>query len=270
MSNDNLSDYIKQINETFGPANKCFGKEFRLNFPANDLESFLKGLEEEKFGLFNRSVVFFRIHMEPLFYLIDEDTNKADDPIKFLYPHVWSKLAFSIIFSIIDTITTERYLPISEFLSNRFESIKTKDDIEKLCAEYNKNYATRSRLINFYNSYLGEDDKKDIVESYMAEGEKRIEKIERVISDIYGKVRSGFLHNMGMTAPYHEGITFSESEQDEIVICKNLSPSQFLFYSWKAIFKFFGYKSEINTNFLEEEMKSGKTIKGTKISFPLA
>jgi hypothetical protein len=44
MENDNLNDYTKQIEETFGPANKCFGKEIRLNFPANDLDNFLSNL----------------------------------------------------------------------------------------------------------------------------------------------------------------------------------------------------------------------------------
>jgi len=265
-----LEDYVRQIIETFGPTNKCFGGLYRLNFNEDDLRVFLGTLKKDKvkFKLFNQSVMFFSIHMKAIYSLIDKDITKTNNIIEGLYPHVWSKLALSIIFSIINEITKEPYKSFRQFLLDDFKPIRTKRELEKIYNTYNKNYPSITKILGkFYEDYLDKDDKNRIIKGYMPEEKKKLKSIKEIIGDMYGRMRSGFLHNMGMTIPFHRDATFSLGRK-YIKISENLSLSQFLFYSWKAIFRFFGYEKNIESKFTEEEIKNGRTLNGKSLSFP--
>jgi hypothetical protein len=84
---------------------------------------------------------------------------------------------------------------------------------------------------------------------------------------LWGEVRSGFIHDVGIESIYNESTVFSidKKRPDIILVHRNLSMSHFLYFSWKAIFRDLGYKGNINFNFTKEEMDKRETVEGTKI-----
>jgi len=118
---------------------------------------------------------------------------------------------------------------------------------------------------------LEQEEIDQIVKYYLGEkrsnGELKLNSLEDVIGHLWGEIRSDFIHNIGVESLYNESTTFSinKNKPDTIIVHSNLSMSNFLYLSWKAIFRDLGYIGDLNPKFIEEEMKNRLTIEGTKI-----
>lgn len=271
---DKLVVYIKDI---LGPKNKCLGRDWRMNFSDN-LNIFLSDLPNEKSKKLIRVLGVFRIHMEPIWVLIrKEEKNENRDSFS---GEVWAKVAISIMTSLIDFLTKDTEVPrksFVDFLVENFLRIKNpQKDIKVLSDEHSRQYPPSiiKRIYEFYSAHLDDKDKEEMINKYTTE--RRLERkirsrdLKDVIQDIYNNIRSGFLHGTGLENMYVESEFFtSEDGYKTLTYHQTISASHFLYLSWKAIFRYFGFTGEINSKFTEEEKKSGKTYHGTKISFSL-
>ena len=271
---DKLVVYIKDI---LGPKNKCLGRDWRMNFSDN-LNIFLFDLPDEKRKKLIRILGVFRLHMEPIWVLIRKE-EKNENRGSFS-GEVWAKVAISIMTSLIDFLTKDTEVPRKSFVDFLAENfiirIKNQEDIKILSNEHSQQYPPSiiKRLVEFYSMYLDAKDQEEIVNKYATErrleGKIKIKNLKDVVQDIYNNIRSGFLHGTGLESMYTESEFFtSEDGYKTLTYHQTISVSQFLYLSWKAIFRYFGFTGEIDSKFTEEEKKLGKTYHGTQISFRL-
>lgn len=70
----------------------------------------------------------------------------------------------------------------------------------------------------------------------------KINKMEDVVRQIYGKIRSGFLHNMKFDSLPEDSLVILPEGEGKARLLENLNAGKFIYLSWKAIFRYFGYK----------------------------
>jgi len=245
------------------------GKDWRIIFPENELNKFVSGMSFLERESFSKLLAFFCFHMKPLSRL-----NIKDDTINdFFGPMVWSNFSLVVMMSVLEKYTKGRYKR-KEFLELLIENIpiNSEEQLIMLSAEQRKTNPPPSvlRFSELFSKNLEEKEIDRIIKNYMAEkqssGEIKISSIEEVFKHLWEEVRSGFIHNVGLESIYNESTIFKLSKKPGVItVSDNLSMSNFLFLSWKAIFRHLGYAGEMNSNYTKKEIENRQTVDGTKL-----
>jgi hypothetical protein len=262
---------LGNIHGIFDPGTKCLGKNWRIVFSEKDLVAFVSDLEYSKRESLSSLIAFFGFNMSPLSRLNTEISN--DGLNNFLGPKAWSNFALVIIMSILEKHTKGKY-DRKDFLGILSANLPiiSKEQLVRLSEEQIKTNPPVSvlRFSTLFKNNLEQNEIDKIIKNYRAEKgsniNAKIDSIEAVFKNLWEEVRSGFIHGIGTESIYNEDTIFKLSTMPgTLTVENNLSMSNFLFLSWKAIFRDFGYKGEINSNFTKEELEAGVTANGIKL-----
>ncbi|MDD3940440.1 MAG: hypothetical protein PHQ01_02610 [Candidatus Pacebacteria bacterium] len=233
-------EHINQIQKALGKNNNCLGGNYYFNFSDEELKEFLQNMNSENRDKFNRLVCYYYIYMESLSFLRSYEVTKEDLPIKYLYYNVWSNIAISVIFSLVEkNIPKSKTITFVKFLKNNFEDIKKEGDIDILSAKHKKlNNSIIEHIYSFYCKNLLEEDKKNIEKCF----NKSFKEIIKYY--LYGQIRSGLVHSLNIRSlPQYE--TGFDIKGSAIKVSNELNAEKFIYLSWKAIFKYFGYSKNL-------------------------
>ncbi|MDB5188058.1 MAG: hypothetical protein JWO50_578 [Candidatus Kaiserbacteria bacterium] len=254
-----IKERVAQILEILGPGSKCFGNGWAMDFKnEKELHIFLSQLKSEEIISLGMLLIFFKVIMESVSVLLVEEEGKRRTLPEMFADMAWSNIAIAVMFSIVDKFTKEHAEPrvsFVDFLKNKFDEIKNVDSLEKLAAEHAAQHppSMRARLIWFYSTFLTPEEVQRVVSCYRPSerDDLRINNLDDVIKDLYDKIRNGFLHAAGLdsivtsTIVLKSSVIKNSTGHPVIQMHMNLTPSEILFLSWKAIFASLGYKGEI-------------------------
>lgn len=243
-------EFSKLLKKALGKNNETLpsGGFIKDNYLNEFLTFYEDELSKEDKKEIDRLVNFYYIYTNPLL-LIKEKEQECDimgdyeESIKSITHNIaWSNFICIIIISIIENIVeTKDGEDFIEFLSKN-TPIKNKKELKKLSKDHGeKNPGYQRKVILFYEENLKGKEKKKLIEEYRAT-EKEFKSIKKVVGDIYGKVRSNFVHQTGLNHIKNtpSGYIF-EREEDILKIRNNFDSSDFVVLSWKCIFRKFGF-----------------------------
>lgn len=233
--------YINQIQKALGKNNNCLGGNYYFDFSDEELKEFLQNMNSKNRDKFNRFVCNYYVYMESLSFLRSYEVTKKDSPIKYLYYNVWSNIAIFVIFSLVETIIPKsQTITFVKFLKNNFKDIKKEGDIDILSEKHKKlNNSIVGYIYSFYLKNLSEEDKKSIEKCFK---NKNFQKIIKYY--LYGEIRSGSAHSLNIKSlpQYETGLNI---KGNVIEVSNELNAEKFIYLSWKAIFKYFGYSKNL-------------------------
>lgn len=268
-SNDYTEICLQNIHNTFDPGKKCLGIGWRINFIEEDLKKFITNLSREDRVFLSKLVSFYNIHTSPLYKLLEEEKGTLGS---YLGERAWSIFSLITIMSILDKYTKRGLFPkgTKEFL---LKNIPIKSDVElkDLWDKYKqKEPDMPTRMANLLQKNLSEAEIARIIIDYRASdirgGKRPLPTIKKICEDLWGEVRSGFVHETGLNVINNESTMFNIKENSNVIeVFSNLSMSNILFLCWKAILKDMGYTGKMDSNYTKEEQKSGVTADGHKI-----
>jgi len=235
-----MRDYIIQIKKALGSGNNCLGGYYYFDFLDKELDEFLQNMSSVDRDNFNELVCNYYIYMESLSLLRSYKIKPEDSIVKSFYYNAWSNIALSIMFSLIERITLKsQQIPFVNFLKNNFKRIKTPEDIKTLSKEHKKlNNSIVDSIFSFYTDNLSERDKEKIEKCFNTD-------FRRIVKDIlYGKIRTNLVHSLNIESLPQNEAGFSE-EGNIIELSNELNTERFIYLSWKAIFKYFGYSKDL-------------------------
>lgn len=237
-----MEDYITQIKKALGKDNNCLGGKYYFDFSNEELEKFLKKLDKKDRDEFNKTICSYYIYMESLSFLRDYKTKKGDPIIKYVYHDVWSNIALSIMFSIIEKLIKRKTESPLIYFEKNFDRLKTKNDIDELYEEWMKvNPSIIESIYSFYSDNLSKEDEKSLKKCFPNDFT-----LKKIIKErLYGDTRSKFIHSLSIKSlPQHE-VGFNK-KGDVIELSNELNAERFIYLSWKAILKHFNYKENKN------------------------
>jgi hypothetical protein len=246
--------------ETLGTGNKCLEK-WHFTFTKAELLPWLQTLTQDDLEILTEALIFFSLHMEPIVSLIDKGLKKSYTPQEIFAAHAWSKYATITIFSVVEGLISRKGGVASkprliDFLKSKLAKLKTSPTAKELDGfetEYQSLYpGSQKRIKDFYASNLPASTIAGIVSSYRSweAPKKTFDDLDDVLEDLYGPIRSGFVHQMGREALQIEpiiGNLVPEAEGGGIKFYDNLTPQEFICMTWRAILTSFGYVT--NTSF---------------------
>lgn len=233
-------EYVNQIQKSLGKGNNCLGGNYYFDFSDEELDEFLKNIinsaDRDKF---NELVCNYYIYMESLSFLRIYEVKEKDSIIKYFYYSVWSNIAISIIFSLVEKIIPKSKTSFVNFLKDNFERIKIPGDIEILSKEHKEsNNSTVNYIFSFYSDNLSEKDKGVLEKCFKNKDFKKIIK-----DNLYGKMRSNLTHSLDIRSLPQHKVGFNNKE-NIIELSNELNAERFIYLSWKAIFKYYGYSKD--------------------------
>ena len=240
-------EFSKLLKKSLGEDNETLpsGRFIKGDYLDEFLTFYEDKLSKEDKKEIDRLVNFYYIYTNPLL-LIKEKEQECDimgeyeESIKSITHNIaWSNFICIIIISIVENIKTKNRENFIKFLSKN-TPIKNKKELNKLSEDHKEKYPGYQRkVILFYENNLNVKEKKKLIEEYRAT-EKEFESIKKVVGDIYGKVRSNFVHQTGLNHIRNPKHVFKEKE-GLVEVRDNFNPSDFVLLSWRCIFREFGF-----------------------------
>ncbi len=233
-------EYVNQIQRSLGKGNNCLGGNYYFDFSNEELDKFLQNMSSIDRNKFNELVCNYYVYMESLSFLRGYKIKEGDSVVTYFYYNVWSNIAISIIFSLIEKTISKSQISFVNFLKNNFEKIKTPSDIDALSKEHKKlNYSIADYIFSFYSNNLSENDRGILKKCFKSRDFKKIIK-----DNLYGKMRSNLVHSLDIKSLPQYEVGFSK-KGDVFELSDELNAERFVYLSWKAVFKYFGYSKDL-------------------------
>lgn len=193
-----------------------------------DIETFLKGLSDEDYYVFGRIFGHFERNGKAYKKII----STPDEPLDKLWSEIaWSNSFLLVMFGILE-IATKRLNSIS--LDGRLNS-------------------KGEKMKEFLKNYLTKEEKDKIVCDYKLahhnQQNQGVSNFDEFFKDIWGEVRSGFIHDIGLSHKRNEGTSFNSKEVDGkpvIELGTDLPIREIGKYFWNAILRSFDYEGELD------------------------
>ena len=236
-----INQYLKSI---LGPEKGYFGrvdtwgqtpnKYEQIGFvPTEDFEPMLSSITDEQRKNLVMIITYFEIHAHPLKNLLN--ANDPEQLYKFYSEIAWSHFATVVMFGMLEVaVKGQRGL----WLKKKGEKIK-----------------------KFLEDNLPKDIKDDVVRRYSTEDifkHAKHQTFGEVIDHLWGNVRGGFVHDIGLESKGLEyGTLIGMGTKDDPIRTKTDVPMpEWLQLTWQAILNSYGYKGKL------EHPKLNATKKG--------
>jgi hypothetical protein len=237
-----------------GKGNKCLNG-WHFTFTKVDLLPWLQGLVDDDLELITEALVFYSMHMEPIEPLINTGLRKSKTVPEIIASYAWSKYAIVTTFSIVEGLMSKRENNkrprLTDFIKQKMKGMQrplTPIDIDKLSEEHQKTYpGSGERIKQFYLKNLPQGTIESIVREYRSweASKKTFHDFDEVLEDLYGPIRSGFVHQMGREALQLESIVGNYEAKGELRLYSNLSLQELICFTWRAILNSFGYSKNV-------------------------
>ena len=176
----------------------------------------------------------YYIYMESLSFLRSYEIKEGDSIEKYRYYSVWSNIAMTVIFSIIEKIDTKNSLSFVKFLINNFKEIKNSNDIKRLSEKHKQlNSSKADSIHSFYVKNLPKEEIGSIEKCFDGVDFKDIIKKE-----LYGKIRLNLVHYLSHESLSKYEVGFEE-KGETLVLSDELNAERFIYLSWKAVLRHF-------------------------------
>lgn len=198
---------------------------------SSDFSETLEHMSAEQLKNLVKIINYFSIHADPLRRLIFIDENKDEGVDRFCSDLAWQHFITVVMFGMLEVATKE-----SKYASlDKNGNLKNKE----------------ASIINFLKNTLPCELQEDITQRYKTEKifgkEERFKTFSEVISHLWKKVRSGFIHDAGIETRGFEWHTLEGTGSKEIpIMMKSHVPMQELLQiSWQAILNSYGYTGSL-------------------------
>ena len=240
-----MSDSISKINQylkdILGPERGYFGRVYtwgqaankyeQIGFvPTEDFEQMLSSITEEQRKNLIRIMAYFEIHARPLKNLLN-----ANDPAQLYTEIAWSHFSTVVMFGMLEVVVKGKR---GLWLKGKGAKIK-----------------------KFLEDNLPQETKDDVVRRYSTDDifkHAKQQTFGEVIDHLWGNVRGGFVHNVGLESKGLEYRTLigMGTKDDPIRTKTDVPMPEWLQLTWQAILKSYGYKGKL------EHPKLNKASKG--------
>jgi hypothetical protein len=198
----------------------------------------LNNLEKKDVKKFTRMLTYFELHASPLKRVFNEqDSNSLDN---FYSKVAWSHFITLIMFGLLEFAVKDTPWAINKKNSVYLDKIKS--------------------IKNFLDGNLSEEVKSGITRRYRTLDYIRFKTFDEVITHMWGEIRSGFVHDIGIEYKDSQWESFSGSgtKEDPFVYTQDVPMQEFLQITWQAILNSFGYTGTIRHPKLEKEKKKAE------------
>ena len=236
MAND-LSKINQKLKEILGPEKGYFGRVFTWGQRPSEYEyigyeltddflPILQNISQEQIKNLTTIINYFEIHANPLKKLL-EIKQQEEYLYKFYSEIAWSHFITVVMFGMLEVAV--RIQPNVKLNKNGHLSDKSNE------------------IKNFFDNYLPQDVKDDIVNRYRVDdlfGHKKPTDFGEVIDHLWEKIRCGFVHDAGLESKGLEWHTLDGigTKEEPITIKSDVPVQEWLQKTWQAILNSYGYK----------------------------